>query len=56
MPSGVKPKSIMRRTAIGTISVVTAAMVSAMKASRAAAVARHIGRERQQRTQLARGA
>ena len=33
MPSGVKPKSIIRRTAIGTSRVVIAAMVSAMKAS-----------------------
>ena len=56
MPSGLKPKSIMRRTAIGTTSVVIAATVSEMKASmRAAAVARDIGRQRQQRTQLGAG-
>jgi hypothetical protein len=35
MPSGLKPKSIMRLTAIGTTSVVIAATVSEMKASAA---------------------
>ena len=32
MPSGVNPKSIIRRTATGTISVVIAAIVSAINA------------------------
>ena len=35
MPSALKPKSIIRRTAIGTSSVVIAATVSATKASTA---------------------
>ena len=56
MPSGLKPKSIMRLTAIGTTSVVIAATVSEMKASsRASAVARDIGRQRQQRAELGAG-
>ncbi len=33
MPSGEKPKSIMRRTATGTTNVVIAAIVSEIKAS-----------------------
>ena len=48
MPFGVNPKSIIRRTAIGTSSVVIAATVSAIKRENgAAAIARHIGRQRQ---------
>src|SRR5215831_15333516 len=43
------PKSIMRRTAIGTSSVVTAATNSAMSA----AIARDIGQKRQQRLEPA---
>ena len=51
--SAEKPKSIMRRTAIGTASVVSAATTSAtQRGERAAAVARDIGHEQPQRLEL----
>ena len=54
MRSGEKPKSIMRRTAIGTTSVVSAATSERhQRGDRPAAIAREIGHQRQQRPQLA---